>query len=127
MPEVIDMKNYERDINYEAFGELYRFYMYNPIVLILHFFLVVVALGGDEISLFGACYFLYFVFYALRWFVWTFAMHGCKGGETEKIDWNEYNKALREREEKIEKEYGTLDYQREHYGCYKEWREKHHK
>lgn len=129
MPEVIDMKNYERDVNYEGLENAYKFYAHSPIVLIIHLFLVAVALGEDEISLFGACYFLYYIFYAFRWFLWTYAMYFYKdkGKEIKKIDWNEYDKALREREEKIVREYGTLDYQREHYDCYKRWREKHHK
>ena len=127
------MKNYERDVNYEAFFDdvknVHKAYMYSPIVFVLHLFLAPASLGEDGISLFGACYFLYFVFYAFRWLLWTYAMYFYKdkGKEIKKIDWNEYNKALREREEKIEREDGTLDYQREHYDCYKGWREKHQK
>ena len=127
LPEVIDMKNYERDVNYEGLENAYKFYMHSPIVLIIHSFLLIVSFGDDGISLFAACYFLYFMFYAFRWVVWTYAMHFGKDKEAKKIDWNEYDRAMREREEKIEKEYGTLDYQREHYDCYKRWREKHHK
>lgn len=127
MPEVIDMKNYERDVNYEGLENAYKFYMRSPIVLIIHYFLLIVSFGDDGISLFAACYFLYFMFYALRWVIWTYAKYFGKDKEAKKIDWDEYDKAMREREEKIEKEYGTLDYQREHYDCYKRWREKHHK
>ena len=121
------MKNYERDVNYEGLENAYKFYMHSPIVLIIHYFLLIVSFGDDGISLFAACYFLYFMFYAFRWVVWTYAMHFGKDKEVKKIDWDEYDRAMREREEKIEKEYGTLDYQREHYDCYKSWREKHHK
>lgn len=127
LPEVIDMKNYERDVNYEGLENAYKFYMHSPIVLIIHYFLLIVSFGDDGISLFAACYFLYFMFYAFRWVVWTYAMHFGKDKEAKKIDWDEYDRAMREREEKIEKEYGTLDYQREHYDCYKRWREKHQK
>ena len=127
LPEVIDMKNYERDVNYEGLENAYKFYMHSPIVLIIHYFLLSVSFGDDGISLFAACYFLYVMFYAFRWVVWTYAMHFGKDKEAKKIDWDEYDRAMREREEKIEKEYGTLDYQREHYDCYKRWREKHHK
>lgn len=125
------MKSYERDVNYEAFFDdvkaIHKIYMYSPVVLVLHLFLAVISSGDDGISFFGACYFLYYVFYALRWLLWTYAMHFCKDKEVKKIDWNEYGRAMREREKKIEKEYGTLDYQREHYDCYKGWREKHQK
>lgn len=121
------MKNYERDVNYEGLENAYKFYMHSPIVLIIHYFLLIVSFGDDGISLFAACYFLYFMFYALRWVIWTYAKYFCKDKEVKKIDWDEYDRAMREREEKIEKEYGTLDYQREHYDCYKRWREKHHK
>lgn len=121
------MKNYERDVNYEGLENAYKFYMRSPIVLIIHYFLLIVSFGDDGISLFAACYFLYFMFYALRWVIWTYAKYFCKDKEVKKIDWDEYDRAMREREEKIEKEYGTLDYQREHYDCYKGWREKHQK
>lgn len=115
-------------IDHEAKKTAYEFYMRSPFVMLLHLFLVAKTISGTGSVLAGGIYFIYFLFYALRWTIWTLSMIlGKKDAKIEKIDWNKRIVEADAREKEIEKEYGTLDYQREHYDCYKGWREKHHK
>lgn len=115
-------------IDHEAAKTAYEFYMRSPFVMLLHLFLVAKTISGTGNVLAGAFYFLYFLFYGLRWVTWTLSMTSKKANtKVKKIDWNRYNAVVSAREKEIVKKYGTLDYQREHYGNYKKWREKHHK